>query len=80
MSLPWRLRWPAPPITIRATIPRKCGRLLRETIDHVREDVEKVGEPQLKAIFETSAEVLAVWSRPSTITSRRMKPLGEADA
>jgi len=31
----------------------------QETIDHLREDVEKVDEPQLKAMFETSAEVLA---------------------
>ena len=31
---------------------------LKETIDHLREDIEKVDEPQLKAMFETSAEVL----------------------
>lgn len=31
---------------------------LRETIDHLRADVKKVDEPQLKAMFETSAEVL----------------------
>lgn len=31
---------------------------LREEIDHLREDVERVEEPQLRAIFETSAEVL----------------------
>ncbi|PAQ10864.1 hypothetical protein [Mesorhizobium temperatum] len=31
---------------------------LQETIDHLREDVEKVDEPQLKAMFETAAEVL----------------------
>lgn len=29
-----------------------------ELIGHLREDVEKVDEPQLKAMFETSAEVL----------------------
>jgi hypothetical protein len=33
-------------------------RRLQEIIDHLREDVEKVDEPQLKAMFETSAEVL----------------------
>jgi hypothetical protein len=27
-------------------------------MDHLRDDVEKVDEPQLKAMFETSAEVL----------------------
>jgi hypothetical protein len=37
---------------------RKMQRLLKEIIDHLREDVEKVDEPQLKAMFETSAEVL----------------------
>jgi hypothetical protein len=31
---------------------------LRETIDHLRADVKKVDVPQLKAMFETSAEVL----------------------
>jgi hypothetical protein len=32
---------------------------LQETIDHLRADIDKVDEPQLKAMFETSAEVLA---------------------
>lgn len=32
---------------------------LQQTIDHLREDIEKVDEPQFKAMFETSAEVLA---------------------
>jgi hypothetical protein len=31
---------------------------LQNTIDHLRADIEKVDEPQLKAMFETSAEVL----------------------
>jgi hypothetical protein len=31
---------------------------LQELKDHLREDIEKVDEPQLKAMFETSAEVL----------------------
>jgi hypothetical protein len=31
---------------------------LSETIVHLREDTAKVDEPQLKAMFETSAEVL----------------------
>jgi hypothetical protein len=31
---------------------------LQETIDHLRQDVQKVDEPRLKAMFETSAEVL----------------------
>ncbi len=31
---------------------------LRDIKDHMREDINKVDEPQLKAMFETSAEVL----------------------
>jgi uncharacterized membrane-anchored protein YhcB (DUF1043 family) len=37
---------------------QKMQRRLQETIDRLREDIDKVGEPQLKAMFETSAEVL----------------------
>jgi len=31
---------------------------LLQMIDHLREDIDKVDEPQFKAMFETSAEVL----------------------
>ena len=31
---------------------------LQELMDHLRQDIEKVDEPQLKAMFETSAEVI----------------------
>jgi hypothetical protein len=31
---------------------------LQETVTHLREDIQKVDEPQLKAMFETSTEVL----------------------
>jgi hypothetical protein len=31
---------------------------LQEMKDHLRNDVQKVDDPQLKAMFETSAEVL----------------------
>ncbi|WVT77247.1 hypothetical protein QM996_22565 (plasmid) [Sinorhizobium chiapasense] len=31
---------------------------LQDTMDHLREDILKVDEPQLKAMFETAAEVL----------------------
>jgi hypothetical protein len=34
-------------------------RALREIQDHLREDIQKVDEPQLKAMFETTAEVLS---------------------
>jgi hypothetical protein len=36
----------------------KMRKRFRETVDHLRQDVLKVDEPQLKAMFETSAEVL----------------------
>ena len=31
---------------------------MRQLIDHLRDDVEKVTEPKVQALFETSAEVL----------------------
>jgi len=37
---------------------QKMKARLQETVQHLREDIEKVDEPQLKAMFETSAEVL----------------------
>ena len=36
---------------------------LHETMKYLREDIEKVDEPQLKAMFETSAEVLGGLAR-----------------
>jgi cytoplasmic iron level regulating protein YaaA (DUF328/UPF0246 family) len=37
---------------------QKMQKRLLETRQHLREDIEKVDEPQLKAMFEPSAEVL----------------------
>jgi hypothetical protein len=37
---------------------QKMKQRLQETIDHLREDVEKVDDPKFKAMFETAAEVL----------------------
>jgi hypothetical protein len=37
---------------------QKIQQRFRELIDHLRDDVKKVDEPQAKAMFETSAEVL----------------------
>jgi hypothetical protein len=37
---------------------QKMQKALHEICDHLREDIKKVDEPQLKAMFETSAEVL----------------------
>jgi hypothetical protein len=37
---------------------QKMKQRLQETIDHMREDIEKVDDPKFKAMFETAAEVL----------------------
>jgi hypothetical protein len=37
---------------------QKMQQRLQEFIGHLREDITKVDEPQLKAMFETAAEVL----------------------
>jgi hypothetical protein len=37
---------------------QKMQKVLEEIQNHLREDLKKVDEPQLKAMFETSAEVL----------------------
>jgi hypothetical protein len=37
---------------------RKMSKPLTETIKYLRADIDKVHEPQFKAMFETSAEVL----------------------
>jgi hypothetical protein len=37
---------------------QKMRKKLQEVKQHLREDIEKVDEPQLRAMFETSAEVI----------------------
>ena len=37
---------------------RQIKERLTELIDHLREDVHKVDDPQAKALFETTAEAL----------------------
>lgn len=37
---------------------QKMRQRLTETVAHLREDIDNMDEPQLKAMFETSAEVL----------------------
>ncbi|MDE5462197.1 hypothetical protein [Bradyrhizobium sp. CSS354] len=37
---------------------QKMQKALQDIRNHLREDIQKVDEPQLKAMFETSAEVL----------------------
>ena len=36
----------------------KVKRMLKELIDHLREDIGKISQPKAQALFETSAEVL----------------------
>ena len=38
---------------------QKMKTRLQEIVTHLRQDIQKVDEPQLKAMFETSAEVLS---------------------
>lgn len=38
---------------------QKMQKALQDIRTHLREDIQKVDDPQLKAMFETSAEVLA---------------------
>src|SRR5262245_45211023 len=42
---------------------RNMQKRLRDLIDHLRADIKKVDEPQLKAMFETAAEVLGGLSK-----------------
>lgn len=41
-----------------ATHTRNMRQRFEELRNHLRKDIEKVDEPQLKAMFETSAEVI----------------------
>jgi hypothetical protein len=38
---------------------RQMKERLKETVTHLRQDIDKVDEPKLAAMFETSAEVLS---------------------
>ncbi|HLO17688.1 MAG TPA: hypothetical protein VK206_22855 [Anaerolineales bacterium] len=37
---------------------QNVGRMIEDLINHLRTDIEKVDDPQAKALFEVSAEVL----------------------
>ena len=47
---------------------------LTDMIGHLREDVEKFDEPQLKAMFETSAEVLSGLAKALDDYDRKREP------
>ena len=38
---------------------QKMQKALQDIRNHLRDDIQKVDDPQLKAMFETSAEVLS---------------------
>ncbi len=37
---------------------QKVGQMMEDLVNHLREDVDKVDDPQARALFEVSAEVL----------------------
>ncbi len=53
---------------------QKMTQRFQELIQHQRADTEKVEEPQLKAMFETSAEVLAGLSKAFSNYERKNEP------
>ena len=53
---------------------QKMRRLLSETVGHLREDIGKVDDPQFKAMFETSAEVLSGLIKAFEHYERRSEP------
>jgi hypothetical protein len=53
---------------------RKMRERLRETMQHLRDDVKKVEEPQFKAMFETAAEVLGALAKTFEHYERQNEP------
>jgi hypothetical protein len=37
---------------------QKVGQMMEDLVNHLRQDVDKVDDPQARALFEVSAEVL----------------------
>ena len=50
---------------------RNMRQRLLETVEHLRGDIDKVDEPQFRAMFETAAEVLAGLARAFEDYERR---------
>jgi hypothetical protein len=48
--------------------------VFEDTIRHLREDIDKVDEPRLKAMFETSAEVLGGLSKAFSDCEQKNEP------
>jgi hypothetical protein len=49
-------------------------RQLTEIFDHLRKDIERVDEPQFKALCETSAEVIGALRRSFEHYTQRSEP------
>jgi hypothetical protein len=52
----------------------KLKGMLRDVVQHSREDVEKVDDPRAKALFETTAEVLTGLVNAYEHFERRSEP------
>ncbi len=53
--------------------------MLRNVIDHVRQDLDRVNEPRFQALLETTAEVLTGLHKPLLpITAKVMRRPGNA--
>jgi len=69
---------PIPDQATQAKDPRhhakKMHRRLQGILDNLREDVKKVDEPQLKATFETTAEVLGGLKKAFSDYKRKNEP------
>lgn len=48
--------------------------MLRDTLQHARDDVQKVEEPHARALFETTAEVLEGLARAYDHFEQRSEP------
>jgi hypothetical protein len=52
----------------------KIQRLLTELRDHCRQDIDRVSEPKIQAIFETTGEVLDVLIKAYPNDDRQAEP------
>jgi hypothetical protein len=55
---------------------QKMQKRLSETIDHLRAGIVKVKDPQLKAMFETAAEVLEGLVKAFKGYEKKNEPIG----
>jgi hypothetical protein len=57
---------------------QKMRKHFEETLAHLRSDIETVDEPQLKAMFETAAEVLGGLDKAFSDYERKNEKAGQA--